>query len=332
MEFPDTRPRRLRKNASIRALVQENWLTPNDLLAPVFVVEGKGLKEEISSMPNYFRFSLDLAVKEVKELYSMGIKGVMLFVKVADALKDNAGTEAINPQGLMQTAITEIKNVCPEMLVFSDVAMDPYSSLGHDGIVQDGKILNDDTCEILGEMAITHAEAGADFIAPSDMMDGRIGFIREVLDEEGYEDTGILAYSAKYASCFYGPFRDALDSAPVDVKNVPADKKTYQMNPGNSRVALQEMELDISEGADIIMVKPALSYLDIISIAKQNFNTPIAAYQVSGEYSMIHAAAQKGWLDYDSTVLETTLSIKRAGADMIATYFAKDIIRLLERN
>ena len=332
MEFPDTRPRRLRKNASIRALVQENWLTPNDLLAPVFVVEGKGLKEEISSMPNYFRFSLDLAVKEVKELYSMGIKGVMLFVKVADALKDNAGTEAINPQGLMQTAITEIKNVCPEMLVFSDVAMDPYSSLGHDGIVQDGKILNDDTCEILGEMAITHAEAGADFIAPSDMMDGRIGFIREVLEEEGYEDTGILAYSAKYASCFYGPFRDALDSAPVDVKNVPTDKKTYQMNPGNSRVALQEMELDISEGADIIMVKPALSYLDIISIAKQNFNTPIAAYQVSGEYSMIHAAAQKGWLDYDSTVLETTLSIKRAGADMIATYFAKDIIRLLERN
>tara|TARA_B100000767_G_scaffold6004_2_gene5794 strand:+ start:3527 stop:4525 length:999 start_codon:yes stop_codon:yes gene_type:complete len=332
MEFPDTRPRRLRKNASIRALVQENWLTPNDLLAPVFVVEGKGLKEEISSMPNYFRFSLDLAVKEVKELYSMGIKGVMLFVKVADALKDNAGTEAINPQGLMQTAITEIKNVCPQMLVFSDVAMDPYSSLGHDGIVQDGKILNDDTCEILGEMAITHAEAGADFIAPSDMMDGRIGFIREVLDEEGYEDTGILAYSAKYASCFYGPFRDALDSAPVDVKNVPTDKKTYQMNPGNSRVALQEMELDISEGADIIMVKPALSYLDIISIAKQNFNTPIAAYQVSGEYSMIHAAAQKGWLDYDSTVLETTLSIKRAGADMIATYFAKDIIRLLERN
>ena len=332
MEFPDTRPRRLRKNASIRALVQENWLTPNDLLAPVFVVEGKGLKEEISPMPNYFRFSLDLAVKEVKELYSMGIKGVMLFVKVADALKDNAGTEAINPQGLMQTAITEIKNVCPQMLVFSDVAMDPYSSLGHDGIVQDGKILNDDTCEILGEMAITHAEAGTDFIAPSDMMDGRIGFIREVLDEEGYEDTGILAYSAKYASCFYGPFRDALDSAPVDVKNVPTDKKTYQMNPGNSRVALQEMELDISEGADIIMVKPALSYLDIISIAKQNFNTPIAAYQVSGEYSMIHAAAQKGWLDYDSTVLETTLSIKRAGADMIATYFAKDIIRLLERN
>ena len=332
MEFPDTRPRRLRKNASIRALVQENWLTPYDLLAPVFVVEGKGLKEEISSMPNYFRFSLDLAVKEVKELYSMGIKGVMLFVKVADALKDNAGTEAINPQGLMQTAITEIKNVCPQMLVFSDVAMDPYSSLGHDGIVQDGKILNDDTCEILGEMAITHAEAGADFIAPSDMMDGRIGFIREVLEEEGYEDTGILAYSAKYASCFYGPFRDALDSAPVDVKNVPTDKKTYQMNPGNSRVALQEMELDISEGADIIMVKPALSYLDIISIAKQNFNTPIAAYQVSGEYSMIHAAAQKGWLDYDSTVLETTLSIKRAGADMIATYFAKDIIRLLERN
>ncbi len=332
MEFPDTRPRRLRKNASIRALVQENWLTPNDLLAPVFVVEGKGLKEEISSMPNYFRFSLDLAVKEVKELYSMGIKGVMLFVKVADALKDNAGTEAINPQGLMQTAITEIKNVCPEMLVFSDVAMDPYSSLGHDGIVQDGKILNDDTCEILGEMAITHAEAGTDFIAPSDMMDGRIGFIREVLDEEGYEDTGILAYSAKYASCFYGPFRDALDSAPVDVKNVPTDKKTYQMNPGNSRVALQEMELDISEGADIIMVKPALSYLDIISIAKQNFNTPIAAYQVSGEYSMINAAAEKGWLDYDSTVLETTLSIKRAGADMIATYFAKDIIRLLERN
>ncbi len=330
MEFPDTRPRRLRQNASIRALVQENWLTPNDLLAPIFIMEGKNAKEEIASMPNYFRFSLDLAVKEVKELFSKGIKGVMLFVKVADELKDNAGTEAVNPHGLMQTAISKIKDACPEMLVFSDVAMDPYSSLGHDGIVQDGKILNDDTCEILGEMAISHAEAGADFIAPSDMMDGRIGFIREVMDEEGFEDTGILAYSAKYASCFYGPFRDALDSAPVNEKNVPKDKKSYQMNPGNSKVALQEIELDISEGADIIMVKPALSYLDIISVAKQNFNTPIAAYQVSGEYSMIHAAAQKGWLDYDSTVLETTLSIKRAGADMIASYFAKDIIKLID--
>lgn len=331
MEFPDSRPRRLRQNASIRAIVQENWLSPNDLLAPVFVVEGKNLKEEIPSMPDYYRYSLDLAVKEVKELYSMGIKGIMLFVKVPDELKDNAGTEAVNPQGLIQNAISEVKAACPEMLVFSDVAMDPYSSLGHDGIVQDGKILNDDTCEILGEMAITHAEAGADFIAPSDMMDGRIGFIREVLDEEGFEDTGILAYSAKYASCFYGPFRDALDSAPVNVKDVPKDKKSYQMNPGNSRVAVQEMQLDISEGADIIMVKPALSYLDIISVAKQNFNTPIAAYQVSGEYSMIHAAAQKGWLDYDSTVLETTLSIKRAGADIIASYFAKDIIKLIDK-
>jgi len=330
MEFPDSRPRRLRQNASIRALVQENWLSPNDFLAPIFIMEGKGLKEEIPSMRNYFRFSLDQAVKEVKELYAMGVKGIMLFVKVPDELKDNEGKEAINPHGLMQTAIREIKDECPEVLVFSDVAMDPYSSLGHDGIVQDGKILNDDTCEILGEMAITHAEAGADFIAPSDMMDGRIGFIREVLDEEGFEDTGILAYSAKYASCFYGPFRDALDSAPVNEKNVPKDKKTYQMNPSNSRVAIQEIQLDISEGADIIMVKPALSYLDIISIAKQKFNTPVAAYQVSGEYSMIHAAAQKGWLDYDSTVLETTLSIKRAGADMIATYFTKDLIRLID--
>ena len=327
--YPLTRLRRTRMHKWSRNIVKENMLSSSDLILPIFIKEGKNKKEEISSMPNYFRFSIDLAVKEVKELYSMGIKGVMLFVKVADELKDNAGTEAINPRGLMQTAITEIKDACPEMLVFSDVAMDPYSSLGHDGIVQDGKILNDDTCEILGEMAITHAQAGADFIAPSDMMDGRIGLIREVLDQEGYEDTGILAYSAKYASCFYGPFRDALDSAPVDVKNVPTDKKTYQMNPGNSRVAIQEMQLDISEGADIIMVKPALSYLDIISIAKREFNTPIAAYQVSGEYSMIHAAAQKGWLDYDSTVLETTLSIKRAGADMIATYFAKDIIRLI---
>ncbi|MFK7757660.1 MAG: porphobilinogen synthase [Flavobacteriales bacterium] len=329
MEFPDNRPRRLRQNASIRALVQENNLTPNDLLAPVFVMEGKKLKEEIPSMPNYFRFSLDLAVKEVKELYKMGIKGIMLFVKVPDELKDNEGTEAANPHGLMQTAIREIKDAVPEMLIFSDVAMDPYSSLGHDGIVSGGKILNDDTCEVLGEMALTHAEAGADFLAPSDMMDGRIGFIREILEEEGFEDTGILAYSAKYASCFYGPFRDALESAPVAEENVPKDKKTYQMNPGNSRVATHEIQLDISEGADIIMVKPALAYLDIISAAKRNFNTPVAAYHVSGEYAMIHAAVEKGWLDYDSAVLETTLSIKRAGADMIATYFAKDIIRLI---
>ncbi len=331
MEFPDSRPRRLRQNPSIRALVQETWLSPNDLLAPIFVMEGKNNKEEIASMPNYFRYTLDLAIKEVKELYSMGIKGIMLFVKVPDELKDNEGKEAVNPNGLMPMAIQEIKEACPEMLIFSDVAMDPYSALGHDGIVQNGKVVNDDTCEVLGEMAIVHAEAGADFIAPSDMMDGRIGFIREVLDEEGFEDTGILAYSAKYASCFYGPFRDALDSAPVDEKDVPKDKKTYQMNPGNSRVATQEIALDISEGADIIMVKPALSYLDIISMAKREFNTPVAAYQVSGEYSMIHAAAQKGWLDYDSTVLETTLSIKRAGADMIASYFCKDLIKLLDK-
>ncbi len=329
MEFPDSRPRRLRQNASIRALVQQNWLTPNDFLAPVFVTEGKGLKEEISSMPNYFRYSLDLAVKEVKELSSMGVKGIMLFAKVPDELKDNEGTEAVNPSGLMPTAIRELKDACPEMLIFSDIAMDPYSSLGHDGIVQGGKILNDETCEILGEMAIIHAEAGADFVAPSDMMDGRIGFIREVLDEESFEDTGILAYSAKYASCFYGPFRDALDSAPVDEKDVPKNKKTYQMNPGNSRSAVQEIQLDISEGADIIMVKPALSYLDVIKEARNSIATPIAAYQVSGEYSMIHAAAQKGWLDYNSTVLETTLSIKRAGADMIASYFVKDIIKLI---
>ncbi len=332
MEFPDSRPRRLRQNASIRALVQENWLTPNDFLAPVFVVEGKGIKEEIASMPNYFRFSLDLAIKEVKELSAMGVKGIMLFAKVPDELKDNEGKEAVNPNGLMPTAIREIKEACPDMLIFSDVAMDPYSSLGHDGIVQNGKILNDETCEILGEMAIIHADSGADFIAPSDMMDGRIGFIREVLDEESFENTGILAYSAKYASCFYGPFRDALDSAPVNKKDVPKDKKTYQMNPGNSRIAMQEIQLDISEGADIVMVKPALSYLDIIRQAKDNFETPIAAYQVSGEYSMIHAAAQKGWLDYDSTILETTLSIKRAGADMIASYFTKDLIKLIVRS
>jgi len=329
MEFPDSRPRRLRQNESIRALVQENWLTPNDFLAPVFVLEGENLKEEISSMPNYFRYSIDQAIKEVKELSAMGVKGIMLFAKIADELKDNEGKEAVNPNGLFPTAISEIKDACPEMLIFSDIAMDPYSKFGHDGIVQDGRILNDETCEVLGEMSIIHAEAGADFVAPSDMMDGRIGFIREVLDEENFENTGILAYSAKYASSFYGPFRDALDSAPVDEKDVPKDKKTYQMNPGNSRIAMQEIQLDISEGADIVMVKPALSYLDIIRQAKDNFETPIAAYQVSGEYSMIHASAQRGWIDYEQTMMETTLSIKRAGADMIASYFTKDIIKLL---
>ncbi len=328
-EFPLIRNRRLRQNASIRALVQENQITPSDLLAPVFVMEGKGLKEEITSMPNYYRYSLDLAIKEVKELYKMGVKGIMLFVKVPDNLKDNEGTEAINPNGLMQTAIREIKEAQPEILIFSDVAMDPYSNLGHDGIVKNGKIVNDDTCDVLGEMALTHAEAGADFLAPSDMMDGRIGFIRDILEEEGYEDTGIMAYSAKYASCFYGPFRDALDSAPVNEKNVPKDKKTYQMNPANGKAALRELEMDIDEGADIIMVKPALAYLDIIKSAKENFDTPVAAYQVSGEYSMIYAAHANGWLDLDAAIMETSLSIKRAGADMIATYFAKDIIRIL---
>ncbi len=327
--FPIRRNRRLRTSEAIRSLVRETYITPNDFLVPLFVVEGNGVKEEIASMPNYYRFSLDLLYMEVKVLWAMGLKSVLLFVKVPDKLKDNAGTEALNAKGLMQRAVQTVKDACPEMLVMTDVALDPYSSFGHDGIVEDGKILNDETSELLSEIAVSHAEAGADFVAPSDMMDGRIGVIREALEDEGLTDVGIMSYSAKYASAFYGPFRDALDSAPVDVKDVPKDKKTYQMDPANRFEALRETEMDIDEGADIVMVKPGMPYLDIVREVKNEYDVPVAVYQVSGEYAMIKAAAERGWLDHDQSMMESTMAFKRAGADLIASYFAKDIVTLI---
>lgn len=327
--YPLRRNRRLRTNEVIRSLVRENTITPNDFLVPLFVVEGKGVKEEIASMPNYFRFSLDELENEIKTLWSLGLKSVLLFVKVPDNLKDNAGKEALNPNGLMQRAIKTVKNACPEMLVMTDVALDPYSIYGHDGIVKNGKIINDDTAEFLAEMSVSHAQAGANFVAPSDMMDGRILTIREALEDEGFTDTGIMSYSAKYASAFYGPFRDALDSAPVDLVNVPKDKKTYQMDFANRHEALRETKMDIEEGADIVMVKPGMAYLDIVRDVKNKFDIPVAVYQVSGEYAMIKAASEKGWLDHNQIMMETTMAFKRAGADIIASYFAKDIVKLI---
>lgn len=327
--YPLRRNRRLRTNEAIRSLVRETIITPNDFLVPLFVVEGKGVKDEIPSMPNYYRYSLDLLESEVKDLWKLGLKSVLLFVKVPDNLKDNKGTEALNPNGLMQRAIKTVKNACPDMLVMTDVALDPYSAYGHDGIVENGQIINDTTSDVLAEMSISHAQAGADFVAPSDMMDGRILSIREALEDEGYTNTGIMSYSAKYASAFYGPFRDALDSAPVDLDDIPKDKKTYQMDYGNRFEAIRETEMDIDEGADIVMIKPGISYLDILRDIKNEVDVPIAVYQVSGEYAMIKAAAEKGWLDHDQIMLETTTAFKRAGADIIASYFAKDIVKLI---
>ena len=327
--YPIIRNRRLRANESIRRLVRETIITSDDFLVPLFVVEGKGIKEEIASMPNYYRLSLDNIEKEVKELWKMGLCSVLLFVKVPDKLKDNKGTEALNENGLMQRAIKTVKNACPEMLVMTDVALDPYSSYGHDGIVADGQILNDETTEVLAEMSVSHAEAGADFVAPSDMMDGRILTIREALEDEGFINTGIMSYSAKYASSFYGPFRDALDSAPVDIKNVPKDKKTYQMDFANRFEAIRETQMDIDEGADIVMVKPGIAYLDIVREIRNEVDVPVAVYQVSGEYAMLKAAAEKGWLDHDAVMMEQLLAIKRAGANIIASYFAKDVVRIL---
>lgn len=322
--YPLKRNRRLRTNEAIRSLVRETIISPNDFLVPIFVVEGHGIKEEIASMPNYYRYSLDLLEKEVKDLWAMGLKSVLLFVKVPDHLKDNMGKEAINSNGLMQRAIKTVKNSCPEMLVMTDVALDPYSSYGHDGIVEDGKIINDDTVEVLAAMSVSHAQAGADFVAPSDMMDGRILSIREALEDEGFIDTGIMSYSAKYASAFYGPFRDALDSAPGF-----GDKKTYQMDYANRFEAIKETEMDIDEGADIVMVKPGLCYLDIVREIKNEVDVPVAVYQVSGEYAMVKAAAEKGWLDHDAVMMEQLTAIKRAGANIIASYFAKDVVRVL---
>ncbi|MCH8535108.1 MAG: porphobilinogen synthase, partial [Flavobacteriaceae bacterium] len=325
-----TRHRRLRQSPAIRSLVSETHLSVNDFIVPLFIVEGENIKEEISSMPNYFRYSLDLIETEVKEIWDLGLKSVLLFVKADEARKDNKGTEALNPNGLMQRAIQTIKKAVPEMLVMTDVALDPFSSFGHDGIVQNGEIINDETAEVLAEMALSHAQAGADFVAPSDMMDGRILQMRNKLEQKGYKNTGIMSYSAKYASAFYGPFRDALDSAPVEGQDIPKDKKTYQMNPANRKEALSETFADIEEGADIVMVKPGLCYLDIVRDLANAVDVPIAVYQVSGEYAMLKAAAEKGWLNHDEVMLEQLTAIKRAGASLIASYFAKDAARLLK--
>ena len=322
--FPLNRNRRLRQSPAVRALVRETSLSPADFIAPIFVVEGRQVREEIPSMPNYYRLSLDLVSAEVKSLWSLGIKSVLVFVKVPDVLKDNRGTEAVNPQGLMQRAVAEIKSTCPDMVVMTDVALDPYSVHGHDGIVEGSVIVNDPTVEVLTQMALSHIEAGADFVAPSDMMDGRVLRIRQAFEAAGHTHAGILSYSAKYASAFYGPFRDALDSAPGF-----GDKKTYQMDYANRREAIVEAQNDIDEGADIIMVKPGLCYLDIVRELRDAVEVPIAAYQVSGEYAQLKAAAQKGWLDHDAVMIEQLYAFKRAGADLIATYFAADAARLL---
>lgn len=323
------RNRRLRTNESIRSLVRETILHPNDFIVPLFVVEGNNIKEEIPSMPNYFRLSLDYLEKEIKELQKLNLQSVLLFVKVPDRLKDNEGKEALNSDGLMQRAIKTVKSIAPEMVVMTDVALDPYSIYGHDGIVHNGQIHNDLTTDFLAKMSLSHAQAGADFVAPSDMMDGRIGKIRQILEENNFVSTGIMSYSAKYASAHYGPFRDALDSAPVDLIDIPKDKKTYQMDYHNRTEAIRETKKDIEEGADIVMIKPGISYLDIVRDIKNIAEIPVAVYQVSGEYAMIKAAAERGWLDHDAIMMEQTTAIKRAGANLIASYFAKDIVKLI---
>ena len=322
--YPLNRNRRLRVNETLRSLIRETIITPNDFLVPLFVIEGQNKKEEIQSMPNYFKMSIDVLLKEVETLYSLGLKSVLLFAQVNQELKDNYGSEAINKNGLMQRAIKSIKDKYPSLLVMSDVALDPYSYNGHDGVVENGLIVNDITNDILSKMSLTHIEAGADFVAPSDMMDGRVKVIRTLFEKEGYHNAGIMSYSAKYASCFYGPFRDALDSKPGF-----GDKKTYQMDIGNRNEAINEVKLDIQEGADIVMIKPGISYLDIIRDIKNNFNIPISAYQVSGEYAMIKSAAKNGWLNEDQAILETSIAFKRAGASFIASYFAKDVVKLI---
>ncbi|RQP14963.1 MAG: porphobilinogen synthase [Chryseobacterium sp.] len=323
------RNRRLRTGAGIRALVRETSLSTDDFVLPIFVMEGKDKQEAIGSMPGVFRRSVDRTVKEIKELSDLGIRAVNIYVKADDKLKDNTGKEAWNPDGLMQRTIRAIKDAAPEMVVMPDVALDPYSIYGHDGIVENGKIVNDATVDALVKMSLSHAEAGADFVAPSDMMDGRTLAIRRAFEENGFGEVGIVAYAAKYASAFYGPFRSALDSAPVDALDIPTDKKTYQMDFANSREAIREVLDDVDEGADIIMIKPGLPKLDIVAKVREIITQPIAVYQVSGEYAMIKAAAQNGWLDNDKVILESLHSIKRAGADMVFTYFAKEAAQLL---
>jgi porphobilinogen synthase len=323
------RPRRLRRSESIRRMARETRLSVDNLIAPLFVVEGEGVRQEVGSMPGQYRFSVDLLVEEVQRIASLGIPGVALFPAIHEALKTPTGDEALNPDGLFPTAIRAVRKAAPSLEVITDVALDPYSSDGHDGIVRGGRIVNDETVGILAEMAVVQAAAGATIIAPSDMMDGRVAAIRRALDDSGHIDVSILSYTAKYASAFYGPFRDALDSAPRSREGIPADKKTYQMDPANSREALRELALDLDEGADMVMVKPALAYLDVIQRIKKVSNVPVAAYHVSGEYAMLHAAAERGWLDLRRGALEVLTSIRRAGADVILTYLAADAARWL---
>ena len=322
------RPRRNRRNEVIRSMVRESQLLPAHLIAPLFVIEGKGQRVEIKSMPGQFRFSVDELVKECRELFALGIHTVALFPAIDEKLKTPDAREAYNPEGLNARAIRAVKEALPEMMVMGDIALDPYSSEGHDGLVdpKSGEVLNDPTLEVLAKQALCEARAGVDIIGPSDMMDGRVGYLRQALDKEGFQNVLIMSYCAKYASGFYGPFREALDSAPKK-----GDKKTYQMDPANSKEALREAMLDEEEGADILMVKPGLPYLDVIYRLKENFTLPVAAYNVSGEYAMVKAAANNGWIDNDKVVLETLVSFRRAGADIILTYFAKEAAQLLRK-
>ena len=320
------RPRRNRKNATVRNMVTETQLSVNDFIYPMFLIEGQGKQIEVASMPGQFRWSVDTLIPEMEACMNLGIKSFALFPAIDEAKKDSRARESWNPDGLYPEALRAIKAELPEAVIMTDVAMDPYSSDGHDGIVEGGKILNDETLEVLGKMALVQAQAGADIIGPSDMMDGRVGYIRQVLDEGGYSDVSIMSYTAKYASAFYGPFRDALDSAPK-----AGDKKTYQMDPANRREALVEADLDVEEGADMLMVKPALAYLDVIRLLADHYDLPIAAYNVSGEYAMVKAAAEKGWLDGEAAMLESLLSIRRSGAKVILSYFAKEFAQLQKR-
>lgn len=319
------RPRRLRQSASIRSMVQETRLHPSDFIWPLFIKEGQEIKEAISSMPGVYRRSLDTILADLPEAIELGIQSIVLFPVVEENLKDSLGSESCNDEGLIPRAIRAIKLQFPDLFIMTDIALDPYNSDGHDGIVEDGEIINDQTVQVLVGQALSQARAGADLLGPSDMMDGRIGQIREALEDEGYVKTGIISYAAKYASAFYGPFRDALDSAPKS-----GDKKSYQMNPANRIEALKEVELDIQEGADIVMVKPALAYLDIISDIKNNFDVPVAAYHVSGEYAMVMAAGEKGWLDPVKSMMESLISMKRAGADIILSYYAVEAAKLIK--
>ena len=330
--FPLQRGRRLRINESIRSLVRETTLSPADFMFPMFVAEGENVKVEIPSMVGIFRRSIDLTAEEVKELFALGIRAVNIYVKIDESLKDNTGKEAWNPDGLMQRTIKAIKNACPEMIVMPDVALDPYSIYGHDGIIANGDVENDSTNEALIKMAVSHAQAGADFVAPSDMMDGRVLRLREGLDTAGFHNVGIMSYSAKYASAFYGPFRDALGSAPKDSDiAVPKDKKSYQMDYANRIEAIKEALMDVEEGADMVMVKPGIAYLDIVREVKNAVNVPVTVFHVSGEYAMIKAASERGWLDHDKIMMEQLMCIKRAGASLISTYFAKEAAIILNK-